>query len=323
MKDAEGIATSVIALIVVLAVVAGAGIYLLVTGTGGTSQGGVGENEPTGTPGENGAGDNKPPSTPEVPTSGPYLDKIYSATSSNGINWVVDNTMVFNHASVPGAVYFENKLYVYFVNAADWENEKLSVGISTDRGATFTTHDVQISGSNSPYPVDPNPIVQDNKIRLTYLGNFNQGETGKIVTANSTDGINFTEDGVIFTADVYDPDLFYDEVGGEWVLLLNTGGLTKATASSPTATFTEDTSFNWSEGSISSTHKIEDKYYTYYAGTAAGAGGVCVAEYSNGALTNVANRILNYQGLNADPTVAIFGTNDYKMYFKTRAVQQG
>jgi hypothetical protein len=226
--------------------------------------------------------------------------------------------MVFNHASVPGAVYFENKLYVYFVNAADWEQEKLSVGISTDRGATFTTHDVQISGSNSPHPVDPNPIIDNGKIRLTYLGNFNQEETGKIVTTNSTDGINFTEGGVIFTGDVYDPDLFYDEVGGEWVLLLNTGGLTKATASSPTATFTEDTSFNWSEGSISSTHKIGNKYYTYYAGM-----GVSVAEYSNGNLTNIANSILNYQGLNADPTVAIFGENDYKMYFKTQATQQG
>lgn len=314
MKDAEGIATSVIALIVVLAVVAGAGAYLIVTGTGtpssgGASQDGTGENKPPG-------GDNNQPGTSE-PTGGPYFHQVYSATSSDGINWVTDNTLLFNHASVPGAVYFDNKLYVYFVNAADWQHEKLSVGISEDRGATFTVHDVQISGSNSPYPVDPNPIVQDNKIRLTYLGNFNQGETGKIVTANSTDGINFTEDGVIFTGDVYDPDLFYDEVGGEWVLLLNTGGLTKATASSPTATFTEDTSFSWSQGSISSTHKIGDNYYTYYTGM----GGVSVAEYSNGNLTNIANGILGFQGLNADPTVAVFGPNDYKMFFKTQVAQ--
>jgi hypothetical protein len=27
--------------------------------------------------------------------------------------------------------------------------------------------------------------------------------------------------------------------------------------------------------------------------------------------------------LNADPTVAIFGANDYKMYFKTQVAQQG
>ncbi|MDD2666790.1 MAG: hypothetical protein PHD13_05485 [Methanocellales archaeon] len=251
-------------------------------------------------------------------SSGPYYHQIYSATSTDGINWTVDDTLLFDHASVPGAIYFENKLYLYYVNAEDPEHEKLSVGISKDRGMTFTVYDVHISGSNSPHPVDPNPIIDGGQIRLTYLGNFNQGETNKIVTALSSDGINFTEDGVIFTGYVYDPDLFYDEVGGEWVLLLNTGGLTKATASSPTTTFTEDTGFNWSEGSISSTHKIGGKYYTYYAGM-----GVSVAEYSNGSLTNIADGILGFQGLNADPTVAIFGENDYKMFFKTMVEEGG
>jgi len=173
---------------------------------------------------------------------------------------------------------------------------------------------VQISGSNSPYPVDPNPIVDGGQIRLTYLGNFMQGETNKIVTATSSDGINFMEDGVIFTGDVYDPDLFYDEVGGEWVLFLNSGaGLTKATASSPTASFTEETGFIWTDGSISSTHKIGDKYYTYYYA----GGGICVAEYTNGKLSNIADGIVDFPGMTADPTVAVFGPNDYKMFFKT------
>ena len=246
--------------------------------------------------------------------SGPYYHQIYSATSTDGINWTVDDTLLFDHASVPGAVYFGNKVYLYYVNAEDLEHEKLSVGISEDKGMTFTVHDVQISGSNSSYPVDPNPIIDGGQIRLTYLGNFNQGETNKIVTATSSDGVNFTEDAVIFTGDVYDPDLFYDEVGDEWVLFLNTGGLTKATASSPSGPFTEDPDFSWASGSISSTHKIGEKYYTYYAGMY----GISVAEYLNGSLSNIADGIVDFSGLTADPTVAVFGPNDYKMFFKTQ-----
>jgi len=290
----------------IIVIIAGAGAIFVLTGfptspkeTGG---GVPAENQPEG----------------EAPPNTPYYHQVYSATSTDGLNWTVDNTMLFDHASVPGAVYFENKLYVYFVNASDWQNEKLSVGISEDRGATFTVHDVQITGSNSPYPVDPNPILDGGQIRLTYLGNFMQGETNKIVTAVSSDGINFTEEAVIFTGDVYDPDLFYDEAGEQWVLFLNSGtGLIKATASSPTASFVQDTGFTWSAGGISSTHKIGNKYYTYYTGE----GGICVAEYSNGTLTNVANGILDFQGLNADPTVAIFGENDYMMFFKTMVEQ--
>lgn len=293
-------ATAAIAAVVILIAVAGIGAYLLMTGSPAPPEG-AGENKPA-------EGDGQPnPNTP-------YYHQIFSATSSDGLSWTVDDTLLFDHASVPGAVYFENKLYVYFVNAAVWNDEKLSVGISTDRGATFTTYDVQITGSNSPYSVDPNPIIDNGKIRLTYLGNFSQNETGEIVTATSTDGINFTEDGVIYTGDVYDPDLFYDDGAGEWVMLLNTGGLTKATASSPTATFTVDQGFTWTSGSISSTHKIGGNYYTYYAGQ----GGVSVAGYSSGSLTNISSGILNYQGLNADPTVAIFGENDYMMFFKTQ-----
>jgi len=245
--------------------------------------------------------------------STPYYHQIYSATSTDGLNWNVSDVMLFDHASVPGAVYFNNKTYLYYVNAEDPENEKLSVGVSEDRGVTFTVYDVQINGSNSPYPVDPNAIIDEGQVRLTYLGNFNPGtETNKIVTASSSDGINFVEDAIIFTkAEVFDPDLFYYESG--WVLFLNTGGLTRATASSSTDTFTEDTSFVWSDGSISSTHQIGSSYYTYYAGQ-----GICVAEYLDGNLSILGSNLLDFPGMTADPTLAVFGPNDYKMFFKTQ-----
>jgi len=243
----------------------------------------------------------------ELPAGGPYYSQIYSATSSDGIHWTVDNTLLFDHADVPGAVYFNGKLYLYYVNA-DFEGERLRVGISEDRGATFTTYDVQISGSNSPNPVDPTALVDGNQIRLTYLGNLGQGETNKIVTATSTDGIHFTEEGVIFTGDAYDPDLFYDESSGQWVLLTGVSGvLTKATASSLDTQFTTDPSFTWTLGEITSTHRIGNKYYTYYMEK----GRISVAEYENGELSKIADGIVD----GGNPTVAIFGENDYKMFF--------
>ncbi len=297
MKN-SGISSMVVVMIIVVGLAAGVGAYLLVSGPKVASPGSTRENQSEG----------------PFPNS-PYYHRVYSATSSDGISWVVDNTLLFDHASVPGAVYFDNKLYVYFVNAEDWQNEKLSVAISEDRGATFTTQDVQITGSNSPYPVDPAPIIDNGKIRLTYLGNFGQmgqGEAGKIVTATSSDGINFTEGGVIVNGNFTDPDLFYDDVGGQWVLFLSPT-MTKETASSLSSSFVPDSGFSWN-GSVSSTHKIGNKFYTYYISE----GEISVAEYSNGSLTKVADGILNYQGLNADPSVAIFGDNDYKMFFKTQ-----
>ena len=247
---------------------------------------------------------------------GPYFDQIYSASSSDGIHWTVIDELIFDHASVPGAVFYNNKIYLYFVNAAEYpENEKLSVGISEDSGFTFTVHDVQITGNYSPNPVDPNPIIDNGEIRLTYLGNFLEGESFDIVTATSSDGINFIEDGVIFSGFVFDPDLFYDANNEEWVLLLSTENLIKATAPTPTSIFTLDQKFIWEHGNISSTHLFGTNYYTYYYGFQ----GVSVAEYLNGELSQLANGILNFPGLNADPTVVILGENNYKMFFKTEA----
>ncbi|MBC8385157.1 MAG: T9SS type A sorting domain-containing protein [Candidatus Cloacimonetes bacterium] len=246
---------------------------------------------------------------------GPYFHQIYAATSSDGVNWTYIDDLLFDHASVPGAVFYNEKVYLYFVNAENPQNEKLSVGISEDFGFTFTVHDVVITGNFSPNPVDPNPIIDNGQIRLTYLGNLSEVESFDIVTATSSDGINFIEDGIIFTAFVFDPDLFYDPHNTEWVLFLNAGNLIKATAGTPTSAFTYDPTFIWEHGSISSTHQIGMDYLTYYVGLQ----GVSVAEYIGGELFQVAEGILNYPGLNADPTVVILGENNYKMFFKTES----
>ncbi|MHA1650900.1 MAG: hypothetical protein ACTSYB_11960 [Candidatus Helarchaeota archaeon] len=244
----------------------------------------------------------------------PYYHKIYSATSTDGLNWVVNTTLLFDHASVPGAVYYNNKIYLYFVNAEC--GEKLSVAISDDNGSSFIVYDVKITGSNSPRPVDPNPILDGGQIRLTYVGNLGDPPQ-KIVTALSSDGINFIEEAVIFTGEgIVDPDLF--KYGAtEWILFCGSPGnhLIKANSSSAAGTFVEDTSFNFT-AAVPSTHFINGKYYTYHIGSGPG---ICVAEYNSSGLTVIGTDIIKgFSGIVADPTVVILGPGDYIMYFKQR-----
>jgi hypothetical protein len=240
----------------------------------------------------------------------PYYHRIYSATSVDGLSWTPSSTMVFDHASVPGAVYFNGKVYLYFVNAAC--GEKLSVAISDNYGSTFAVYDVAISGSHSPRPVDPNPIVDGGLIRLTYLGNL--GETpANIVTAHSSDGINFVEDAILLSEpNITDPDLFQYSPS-EWILFVDQGStLLKANGTSISMPLARDSTFSFS-GILCSTHFIGGRFCTYYLG----ANGISVAEYNSSGLTVLAeNVITEFTGFIGDPTVVVFGPGNYLMYFK-------
>ncbi len=265
--------------------------------------------------------DNPTPSAPNSQDNdSPYYHQIYSAVSNDGINWQTNQNMILDHASVPGAVFFNNKIYLYYVNAQDRENEKLSVAISDNNGEDFQEfYDVTITGNNSPNPVDPNPIVDAGKIRLTYVGNFGDNQTFDIVTATSTDGINFTEENVLFSDFVFDPDLFYDNQADLWTLFMNDGNnrIIKATSSSIAQTFTKEENFLFEEGGTSSTHLIGGNRYTYYADQ----NGINVTQYQNGQLsdTPIAENIINFQDIKSDPTVATLDNGNYIMYFKTKA----
>jgi hypothetical protein len=247
---------------------------------------------------------------PKCDIIGPYYHKIYSATSVNGLSWTVNNTVIFDHASVPGAVYFNSKLYLYFVNAEC--GEKLSVAISDNYGNSFAVYDVAISGSNSPRPVDPNPIVDGGLIRLTYLGNLG-GNPANIVTAHSSDGINFVEDAILFSeTSITDPDLFHYSPS-EWILFVDQGStLLKANGTSISMPLVKDSTFSFS-GILCSTHYINGRFHTYYLGSK----GISVAEYNSSGLTVLAEDLITgFTGFIGDPTVVVFGPGNYLMYFK-------
>ncbi len=49
---------------------------------------------------------------------GPYRDKVSYATSSDLITWTDSEMILAEHASVPGAIYKNGVIYVYFVDVS-------------------------------------------------------------------------------------------------------------------------------------------------------------------------------------------------------------
>jgi hypothetical protein len=100
------------------------------------------------------------------PPNGSFAQhRIYLATSSDGITWTQHSQNRFiGMGSVPGAVYYNGTIYVYFCDvyfcgsALSPAPGDLGVFISRDKGATFTFSAITIEGKTDR-PVDPAPVV--------------------------------------------------------------------------------------------------------------------------------------------------------------------
>jgi hypothetical protein len=88
------------------------------------------------------------------PDTPPWEHEIYLATSDDGINWTqhAENRFICK-GSVPGAVYYNNTIYIYYCGFPE-----MRVAISHDNGVTFTYSQITITG---PFlaAVDPCPLV--------------------------------------------------------------------------------------------------------------------------------------------------------------------
>jgi hypothetical protein len=251
--------------------------------------------------------------------NGPYYHKIYSATSTDGLNWVLDNNLLFDHASVPGAIIKDNMIYVYYVDASN-EEDQLSVSISADLGQTYVKHKVDIEGMPSYDAVDPHPELVNDKIQLYFLGDFmsmGQGEDQifTMYSAVSEDGINFSELQSAYSINeiTTDPDVF--QTSSDWRMLVSHEDGMDLLISNDGLEFTKDNDFVWNGGGVSDTTKIQDTYYTYYCGQ-----GISVAKGADtGELTTVANAGIDnqqIQGIICDPSVIQLPDNTYVMYYK-------
>ncbi len=322
--DGKGIAASVIVVILVVAVAAvGAGVYILL----GKQAGPGSEQEPGGGEIQQGQPDQPFDWVSDItPGSGagtapggaggdgPWKHRVMSATSSDGENWVKDDRIIADQASVPDAILDnDSNMRVYYV---DWYNgHAISVALSHD-GVNWIYKKVTIQGEvtgsqSGPSAVDPDIVLlPDGRYRLYYM------YLGTIYSAISNYGINFVkETGVRFQEGGYtwmDPDVV--KMGDNWRMFTWREVTTEpvvnqiiSTVSSDGLSFTKETELT-TVGNISCTIPAEGGYRMYYV-----SGGIYSAFSSDG--VNWAGEGMRLSDA-ADPAVIKLSDGTYKMFYK-------
>jgi hypothetical protein len=255
--------------------------------------------------------------------NGPSTHSVYRATSSDGLNFIKDTTLLFFPASVPGAVMDTNEtIFLYYVYATQSTTEVLNFATSTD-GANFTSpQPINLTGSSVIKRVDPNPVLlPDGRIRLYYI-DLDPQPPKDVHSAISSDGINFTEEaGIRFTKNnITDPDVFM-LTDSSWVMFVSKGTTLVRATSSDGLTFTEDPTFIWNNGAVCSTFLFPGGIFrTYYCG-----GGIKSATSTDGYNLSVESGIRIQPGANesvCDPTMVHLGST-YIMYYKSAPTTSG
>ena len=256
--------------------------------------------------------------------NGPYYHQIYSATSKDGLNWEKQNKVLFDHASVPGAVIKDNIIYLYFVDASG-NSAQLSVAVSKDLGKTFKKQEAKVEGTESP--VDPSPdLLENGQIRLYYFtspvsGNDPAKAEGKhqIYSADSEDGITFKNPKLAYEDDnLTDPDVF--KTANDWRLLVSRGTNLDLAISNDGLSFTKQVDFSWNKGAISDTFNFAGTFRTFYCGQG-GIGSATGAD--SGKLTPEPGvRIQEQNKVVCDPSIIQLPDSSYLMFYKTMDVSQ-
>ncbi len=261
---------------------------------------------------------------------GPYYHKIFSASSSDGVTFTRGEEVV-DHASVPDIVKtLDGTLFFYAVDGSSRSISGVMVGRSKDNGKTWEIGSMRLkNNSNGTGGADPEAILlDDDKIRLFYvvmplnkppLDNsgtpISNGEGNKVMSATSTDGINFTEEsGVRFTSEkfVTDPDIV--KIGSTWFMYLAEGPKQTYTTSTDGLTFTYQGVIR-DQGSVSKTVPLGSGQYRQFFCK----NGISSATTTDG--IKFSNELTSLAAKNdeiiCDPTPVQIGTN-WLMLFKSQ-----
>ncbi len=203
---------------------------------------------------------------------GPYKDKVSYATSADLLHWTDSEVILAEHASVPGVIYKDGVIYVYFTDVStDGIVEQLGMIKSEDEGKNWSEKKIiDIQGIEDRVAIDPAPLVtEDGKIRLYYFDGEGAKTSSehKIYSAISEDGENFIqEDGVRLTNDfVYDPDV--QKVGDKYYMYIgDIQGNVVAYAESSNGLDFEFKGVVYEGGAVPDVYFDGQKYYLYISG---------------------------------------------------------
>ncbi|MFA4815516.1 MAG: hypothetical protein WC924_00985 [Candidatus Gracilibacteria bacterium] len=258
---------------------------------------------------------------------GPFNHQVYSATSTDGLNWQTDGELLFDHASVPGAVITDGgTIFIYFVDGTNTVSGGPAVAKSTDLGETWTEYATNFENPITDKNCFADPEVElltDDSIRL-YLVCFplnllpTQRAKTEVISALSVDGLNFKiEDGKRVVSEnnesLTDPDVI--KIGDTWKIYISHGQNVVSLTSADGLDFVRDSGFRNGAGAVTGSYLISDNLARHFfcaedgIRSATSSGGDWSAE-DGVRIAKGENKML------CDPTVIQLPDGTYRMFYK-------
>src|SRR3989344_2674677 len=168
--------------------------------------------------------------------NGPFYHQVFLASSPDGLNFTKEDDVLFDKASVPDIIRLPNgRIFAYMVDGAKRSKSGILVALSDDDGKSWDLGSLQIKSKSGFAGTDPEAILlNDGTIRLFYIV---FGAKNKVLSAASTDGVNFNQDeGIRFEyPKITDPDISI--INDKWFMYLSQGPKLIAATSDDGLTF--------------------------------------------------------------------------------------
>jgi NOL1/NOP2/fmu family ribosome biogenesis protein len=253
-------------------------------------------------------------------------NRIFRATSADGVNWIRDKDPLFKNASEPGAIKNTNgNIVLYNISQPDTlPKETLTVATSND-GLNFSNQEIinvccsSIKNRQGACPV----LIPNEGIRLYYVNADDSIPKDIYSGFSSSGGVVFTEQsGLRFSKNnISDPDLFI--VDTTWIMFSTVGTTLLRATSANGIRFKEDTTFQWNKGGMTSTQRFSnDIYRTYFCDN----GVIKSATSKDGYSLKIESGIRIQSETNevvSKPSVIELGPNSYVMYYQSLTLNTG
>ncbi|MBI4100235.1 hypothetical protein HY439_00640 [Candidatus Microgenomates bacterium] len=136
--------------------------------------------------------------------NGPWVMRLMSATSRDGLNFTRTNKIITDQGDVPDLAVDKNgRIYLYYVGwTVEDDQNKSAVAISEDNGKTWIYKKLGLTGfeGGMASAVDPDiQILEDGTFRLYVTSDPEDGQGPRTYYAEGESGINFTKVGVAFS----------------------------------------------------------------------------------------------------------------------------